>query len=71
MCWMLDAGCGVGENCVYLANKYGIQSVTGFDSSEEAVQIATDTVNDGEEEKRKIALLDETMFHRRIVQRSS
>ena len=71
MCWMLDAGCGVGENRVYLANNYGIQSVTGFDSSEEAVQIATDTVNDGVEGKRKIALLDETMFHRRIVQRSS
>jgi SAM-dependent methyltransferase len=41
---VLDAGCGVGENCVFLANKYGIQSVTGFDLSEDAIQIAANTV---------------------------
>lgn len=42
---VLDAGCGVGENCVFLARKYGIQSITGFDLSDDAIQIATDTVN--------------------------
>ena len=42
---ILDAGCGVGENCIFLAGKYGIESVTGFDLSEDAIQIATDTVN--------------------------
>jgi len=41
---VLDAGCGVGENCVFLANKYGIDSITGFDLSEDAIEIATSTV---------------------------
>jgi len=42
---VLDAGCGVGENCVYLAHKYGISSVTGFDLSDDAVHIASDYVD--------------------------
>lgn len=41
---ILDAGCGVGENCIYLADKYGIKSITGFDLSEDAVHIATNNV---------------------------
>ena len=41
---VLDAGCGVGENCIFLAKKYGIDSVTGFDLSEDAIKIATSTV---------------------------
>lgn len=41
---VLDAGCGVGENCIYLADKYGIKSITGFDLSDDAVHIATNTV---------------------------
>ena len=36
--------CGVGENCIYLADKYGIKSITGFDLSEDAVHIATNNV---------------------------
>eukprot|EP00536_Pseudo-nitzschia_multiseries_P007303 jgi/Psemu1/324701/estExt_fgenesh1_pg.C_1700004 len=42
---VLDAGCGVGENCVYLAHKYGISSVTGFDLSKDAVAIAAELAN--------------------------
>lgn len=41
---VLDAGCGVGENCMFLADKYGIKSVAGFDLSEDAVQFAANTV---------------------------
>lgn len=41
---VLDAGCGVGENCIFLAKKYGIDSITGFDLSEDAIKIATSIV---------------------------
>jgi SAM-dependent methyltransferase len=50
---VLDAGCGVGENCIFLADKYGIQSVTGFDLSEDAVHIAANTVESIAEEKKE------------------
>mmetsp|Transcript_14351 Transcript_14351/g.33409 ORF Transcript_14351/g.33409 Transcript_14351/m.33409 type:complete len:340 (-) Transcript_14351:80-1099(-) len=50
---VLDAGCGVGENCIFLADKYGIESVTGFDLSEDAIQIATDSVNRIVEDEEK------------------
>ena len=43
---ILDAGCGVGENCMFLASKYGIKSVTGFDLSEVAVEIAAENARD-------------------------
>jgi SAM-dependent methyltransferase len=45
---VLDAGCGLGENCMYLAQQkhkyYGnnIKSITGFDFSTESIQLATD-----------------------------
>lgn len=39
---ILDAGCGIGENCAYLAKKYGVCSVTGFDLSEDAVKVASE-----------------------------
>jgi len=48
---VLDAGCGVGENCIFLANKYGIQSVTGFDLSEDAIEIARKTVENIDKEQ--------------------
>lgn len=50
---VLDAGCGVGENCIFLADKYGIQSVTGFDLSEDAIQIAVNTVESIAEEQKE------------------
>jgi len=43
---VLDAGCGMGENCMFLASKYGIKSVTGFDLSEVAVEIAAENALD-------------------------
>lgn len=42
---VLDAGCGVGENCLFLADKYGIKSITGFDLSEDAIHLGTKAVN--------------------------
>ena len=49
---VLDSGCGIGENCIYLASKYNIKSVTGFDLSESAIRIATDHANQIEQENQ-------------------
>ena len=49
---ILDAGCGAGENCLYLAGKYGVRSVTGFDLSPDAVQIGTDAATSMLEEQQ-------------------
>lgn len=46
---VLDAGCGAGENAVYLGHRLGVRSVTGFDLSEDAVRLA-DAVAGEEEE---------------------
>jgi len=46
---ILDAGCGLGENCMYLAQQppkyYGknIDSITGFDFSKESIELARAT----------------------------
>jgi SAM-dependent methyltransferase len=47
---VLDAGCGIGENCIFLADKYGVQSVTGFDLSEDAIEYANKAVDSIAEE---------------------
>jgi len=41
---ILDAGCGSGENCIYLANKYGITDVVGCDLAQGAILLAKDRV---------------------------
>lgn len=41
---IIDAGCGKGENCIYLAGKYGVSSVVGFDLAPGAIQTAMDRV---------------------------
>jgi len=37
---IVDAGCGEGENCIYLASKFGVSSVVGFDFAEAAIATA-------------------------------
>jgi len=37
---IVDAGCGEGENCIYLASKFGISSLVGFDFAEGAIVAA-------------------------------
>lgn len=39
---ILDAGCGAGENCLYLATKFEITSVFGFDLAEGAIKEASE-----------------------------
>ena len=42
---IIDAGCGKGENCIYLAGKYGISSVVGFDLAPGAIEVAMNRVS--------------------------
>ena len=41
---ILDAGCGAGENCIYLADKYGVTSVYGCDLAPGAIRVAEERV---------------------------
>ena len=41
---VLDAGCGAGENCIYLADKYGVTSVYGCDLAPGAIRVAEERV---------------------------
>lgn len=44
---ILDCGCGLGENAQFLAGNVGrAQSVTGFDISPAAIQIASENIHD-------------------------
>lgn len=45
---ILDAGCGFGENSIFLAAKYGVASVVGFDLAEGAIRTATDRAQEME-----------------------
>lgn len=42
---IIDAGCGAGENCIYLAGKYGITSVFGCDLAKGGIKIANARVS--------------------------
>ena len=53
---ILDAGCGAGENCIYLAGKYGVTSVVGSDLAEGAIREAeerVDRMEDGQDGKHR------------------
>jgi len=51
---VLDAGCGFGENCLFLAGKQRITSVVGFDLAEGAVATARERAEIMEEELREV-----------------
>lgn len=51
---VLDAGCGYGENCLFLAEKKRITSVTGFDLAEGAIAVARERAARREEEERGV-----------------
>jgi SAM-dependent methyltransferase len=41
---ILDVGCGAGENCIYLAQKYGVTSIVGCDIAPGAIRMAQERV---------------------------
>jgi len=50
---ILDVGCGAGENCIYLGEKYGITSVVGSDLAEGAIRMAVERVDRMENDARR------------------
>lgn len=51
---ILDAGCGAGETCIYLAGKYGVTSVVGCDLAPGAIRVAEERAEEVEKNNETV-----------------